>query len=138
MPANMSRFLARKLLDHVFQAPGSGAYSQPTHLYIGLSTTTIADDGSGGTEPSGNAYARVQADGLFAAASNADPAVVASSGAITFPTATGAWGTITYWFLADASTGGNILWAAPLDTSRVVINGDTPRFSTGDLSVSLT
>lgn len=48
--------LENKLLDHVF---GGGDYARPATLYIGLSTTTIADGGTNITEPSGNGYARV-------------------------------------------------------------------------------
>jgi hypothetical protein len=38
---------------------GAGATLLGSTVEIALSTTTIADDGSGITEPSGNGYARV-------------------------------------------------------------------------------
>ena len=48
-------YLENKILDHVF---GAVTYTPPATLYFGLSTTTIADAGTGITEPVGNGYAR--------------------------------------------------------------------------------
>ncbi len=76
----------------------------PTTLYIGLFTATPGLSG-GGTEVSGNAYAR-QAAAFSVAASG----VITSNAGITFPTPTpSSWGTVTYWGAFDASTSGN-LW----------------------------
>ena len=48
-------YLENKVLDHVV---GKTAYTSPT-VYIGLSSTTPAEDGTSVTEPSAGAYARV-------------------------------------------------------------------------------
>jgi hypothetical protein len=124
-----------ELLDHLL---GGADYARPATVYAGLSTTTPGDDGSNFTEPSGNAYARV------AITNNATnfPAAAAGSKsngtAVTFPQATGAWGTVTHFALYDASSGGNqILWGALTD-ARVIGNGQTASFAPGSLVVSLT
>lgn len=128
-------YLENEILDHIF---GGGDYVRPATLYIGLSTTTISDAGGNITEPSGNGYARV------AVANNATNFPTASAGAtsngtpITFPAATGSWGTITDFFIADAASGGNILAYGALNASQAVASGETINFAVGALSISLT
>ena len=51
--------LGDTILNWLFAA---GSLAQPTHVKIGLSTSTPADDGSGITEPSGNNYSQVNFD----------------------------------------------------------------------------
>lgn len=128
-------FLELELLDHVF---GAAAYTAPATLYVGLSTTTITDAGGNITEPSGGAYARV------AVTNNATnfPAAAAGSKsngtAVNFPTATASWGTVIDFFIADASSGGNILGYGTLTVAKTVGSGDTPSFAIGDLVITLT
>ena len=81
-----SDYLENKLLDHTL---GSSAFSQPSNLYIGLSTGTFADANSG-TELSGNGYARKQV--TFGTASSGS---ITNSGAVEFDTATGTQGSIS-------------------------------------------
>lgn len=97
----------QSILNHFFKGT---AYVQPTHLYVGLSTTDLKADGSGITEVSGFAYARVLHDTWTISAPNQ----VVNSGAITFPQATGSWGTPVQFFVADASTAGNLLARGPI------------------------
>ena len=128
-------FLELELLDHVF---GAAAYTAPATLYVALSTTTITDAGGNMTEPSGNAYARVavtnNATNWPAAAAGAK----ANGTAITFPTATGSWGTIIDFAIMDAATAGNMLGYGTLTTAKAVTTGDTPSFAIGDLDITLT
>lgn len=115
--------LANAVLDFEF---GSGT---PTTLYCALSTTTPASDGTGFTEPVGAAYARVavtnNATNFPAAASKTKH----NGAAITFPTASGSWGTITWAGWYDASSGGNFRGAGPLGTPKAVASGDTLTFA---------
>lgn len=124
-----------KFLDLMF---GATAYTAPVTLYVGLSTTTPAVGGTGISEPAGNAYGRVAVTNNttnFPAASNGSK----SNGAIiTFPTATGSWGTVTYFFIADAVTAGNILGFGALNTAQTVANGDTLSFAASALTITLT
>ena len=127
-------YLENELLDHVF---GGADYVRPATLYVGLSTTTITDAGGNITEPVGGNYARVavtnNATNFPAAASGAK----ANGTAISFPEATGAWGTITDFFISDASPGGNILCYGALDASKTVSSGETISFAVGALDITL-
>jgi len=120
-----------EVLDHIMN---DGAYSAPT-IYVGLSTADPGEDASGLAEPSGSGYARVatDADDWNAAASGSKT----NANAITFPTATGAWGTITHFALFDALSGGNMLASAALDSSEAITTNQIPRFPAGDLAVTL-
>lgn len=120
-----------EVLDHVF---GKGSYTPPT-IYVGLSTADPTDDASGLAEPSGNGYARVET-----AAGDWDAAVsgaLDNANAITFPEATGSWGTVTHFALFDAATNGNMLAHGSLTSSEAITSGEAPRFSAGELDVSL-
>jgi len=125
-------YLENEILDHV---TGKGAYTSPT-VYVGLSTADPTDDASGLAEPSGDGYARVEtAAGDWDAASGG---ATANANAITFPEASGSWGTITHFALFDAATDGNMLMYGTLDTPRSITSGITPRFAVGELDVTLT
>lgn len=127
--------LEAAVLDHVLN---DGAYTPPTNWFIALSTTTPTEAGANFTEPSGNAYARVStAAADWAAASAGDPSTKANANAITFPTASGSWGTVTHFGFFTASSGGTVqIWGA-LDTSKAVTTGDTVSFAASALVVKL-
>ena len=125
----------QQLLDHLFMGT---ALTQPTNLWVGLSTTTPTATGGNVTEPSGNAYARVStADADWAAATAANPSVVTNANAVTFPTATGSWGTVTHVTLHTASSGGAVVGFAALTASKAVTTDDTVEFAVGDLDVEM-
>jgi len=128
---SFSDYWENKILDHIF---GKTSYT-PATIYVGLSTADPLDDASGLAEPSGNGYARVQT-----AASDwnvATNGTVDNANDITFPEATGSWGTITHFALFDAATGGNILAHGALSASKTIGSGDTAKFDVGGLDVSL-
>jgi hypothetical protein len=113
-------------------------FTAETNLFIGLLTGTVTP-GVMGTEvsSSGTGYARAEL-----AANTTDFVVtsgVASNGvAITFPAPTGSWGTVTGFFIADASTGGNILIVAALTTPQSIASGQAaPSFGVGALSYTI-
>lgn len=109
--------------------------TRPTAWYVGLFTAAPSDTG-GGTEVSGNGYARTAATFTV---SGTNPTTATNSGAIEFPTATGGnWGTITHIAIFDASTSGNMLAWAQLTTSKTIDEGDVLRIPTGDLDITLT
>lgn len=120
--------LANELLDHVF---GNGVYTAPT-IYIGLSTTTPADAGTGITEPSGNNYAR-KAHASWGAASGG---ATDNTGAITFATPSGSWGLITHCVIMDALSAGNPLLYGTVP-NQTPDNGDTVEFPDGDLDITM-
>jgi hypothetical protein len=128
---SFANYLENKVLDHI---TGKTSYTKPT-AYIGLSTANPTDDASGLAEPSGNGYARVTTSGSdwAAAASGA----TSNAAAITFPEASGSWGTITHFAIFDAASDGNMLAYGALSSSETIDSGETPRFSIGELDITL-
>ncbi len=129
---DLTQYLANKLLDLTAR---SIAYSRPATLYLALCTEDPgADaDGSSLTEPSGDGYARVSCDSWTTASGRG----TATDTAVTFPAATGSWGTITHVAVCDALTGGNVLAVGELDDERTVVSGETPTFRAGDINISI-
>jgi hypothetical protein len=127
--------LEEDVLDEVF---GGTAYAAVATWYIAASTTTPTDAGANFTEPAGNGYARVAVTNNttnFPAASGGG--VKANGTAITFPAATGSWGTITHIGGFTASTGGTVVWWGALSASKAIDNGDTFSIPIGDLDLTL-
>ena len=101
----MSDYAAKKVLELL---TGKTAFAQPT-CYLALFTTMPADDGTGGVEVSGGAYARVLLTGLWASATGSAPSSIANGTLIQFATATADWGTVVGFGIYDALTSGNLL-----------------------------
>lgn len=139
----MSDYLENKLVDQLFR--GQTAPTTTT-LYVGLLTSAPSDAG-GGTEVSGNGYSRVAVTSSLAnwAGTQSAGSTTASSGtggqtsnnaAITFPTPTATWGTVTHFAIYDAATGGNPLFYGALTISKTVNQSDTVSFPSGSLTVT--
>jgi hypothetical protein len=128
----ISTYLANKVLDHVFK---NTALTQYTNLYVGVSTGNPGDTGTLTTEPSGNAYARLQVNDWDAAASGASQ----NTAAITFVEATGSWGTIAYAFIVDSDVegSGNVLIYGALGASQAIGAGDVLEFAAGAYDITL-
>ena len=126
--AEMSNYLENALINGTLRATN---YTAPTTVYVGLYTTDPTDANTG-TEVSGNSYARTSV--TFGAPSNG---VTTNSGAVTFPTATGTWGTVGWIGILDAATSGNLLYHTPLTASKSITSGDIFTISIGNLSVTL-
>lgn len=124
----MSNYLENALINGTLRAT---SYTAPTTIYVALYTSDPTD-ADAGTEVSGGSYARTSV--TFGAPSNG---VSTNSADVTFPTATGSWGTVTHIGLRDASTAGNLLYHTPLDTSKTISSGDIFKITTGNLSVTL-
>src|SRR5512137_1109714 len=108
--------------------------TRPTAWFVGLFTAAPSDTG-GGTEVTGNGYARV-ATGTMSISGTATTA--SNAAAIEFAAASGGnWGTITHAAIFDASSGGNMLAWAPLTTSRTINSGDVFRIPASSLTVTL-
>jgi hypothetical protein len=131
MAGSFADYLELKILDHI---TGKTSYTKPT-CYVGLSTADPLDTAAGLAEPSGNGYARVATDGddWNAAASGA----TSNANAITFPTASGSWGTITHFALFDAATAGNMLAHGSLSASQAITTNQIARFAAGELDITL-
>ena len=129
--------LEDKLLDHVF---GGSDYTRLATVYVGLWTSAL-NDASHGTTPgevSGVSYARVAVTNNPTNWPAASGGAKANGTAITFPTAGGSWGTVTYFAILSSSSGaGDILGWGQLTASKAIGNGDTASFAIGDLDITL-
>jgi len=142
--AALSDYAENKIVDHVLRAT---AFTAPASVHVGLLTAAPSDTG-GGTEVSGNDYARVEVTsgltawngthGTTTGASSGTDGTIENAAAITFPTPTPAgWGTVTHWGVYDAATGGNLLFYAALTASKVINAGDAVSFAAGALSLQI-
>lgn len=136
MAGSKFNYLELKALDGVLGGPD---FTHPTTVYVALYTVAPTSAG-GGSEVSGGSYTRAAVTNNstnFPAASGA-VAVKANGTAITFPTATAAWGSIVAFGVFDAASAGNGLYWGLLATPRSVAIGDTPSFAAGALTVTET
>lgn len=108
----------------------TGSPTRPTAWYIGLFTDDPGE-AQGGTEVSGNAYARKAV--TFTVSGD----TATNNAAIEFDVATGNWGTITHIAVYDALTSGNQIAYAALTASKTIATGDVLRIPSGDLDVTL-
>lgn len=139
MPSSTAtNFLHEKFLNLLLRGTAFGTV--PANIYVGFFTTTPQLDGTGGTEvsTSGTAYAReaIASDTGWAGPSGTNREY-SNAADITYAVPTANWGTIVGAGLFDASTGGNLLYVAPLTTPKVVNNGDgAPRILAGQLRIA--
>jgi hypothetical protein len=126
--AEMSNHLENALINATLR---NTTFTSPAAVYISLHTADPTDAGTG-TEVSGGSYIRQSA--TFAAPSNG---ASASNADITFPQATGNWGTIGWIGIWDAQTTGNMLYHTALDASKAIDTGDIFKIASGSLTVTL-
>jgi len=127
--------VANKILDYNF---GKTAHTPPTTYYVGLSTTVVNINGTGNTEPSGGSYARVAITNNKTTFTTAATGTLKNDISISFPESSGAWGTITYVFISDAPTGGNIYFFEALPSAKTVQTATTVLFVAAALTFSMT
>jgi len=124
----MSDYLENKVLDHIL---ATTAFTKPSAVYLGLSIASMGDN-AGGTELSGNGYARVSI--AFDAASGG---TTDNTAVVDFPSCTGSnWGAVAYWSLWDASTGGNMLLHGAFTSAKTIEVNDVLRVDAGDLDIT--
>lgn len=118
------------LLDHVL---GNTSYTPLATMYLALSTTAPADDGTNVTEHSGDGYVR---KAITFAAANAR--AIAQNADVNFNEATASWGTITHYAIFDAESGGNMLAYGDIDPDKLIDSGKTPKIISGEVAISFT
>lgn len=129
--SDLSDYLENALANHVFR---NVAYASPAAVYVALFTAvTDAEAGTGTEVVGGVAYARQVI--TFGAPANG---LMSNSGIITFPTATGNWGTITHAGIFDAAAAGNPLSIIKaLAASKIINTSDIFRFPIGALTFQM-
>ena len=112
-----------------------------TNKYVALLTALpTARDGTGLVEATGGSYARVANSGWTTSVSGSNT-VRANTAAVTFTTLTADLSDVLGWAVYSAVSGGNLIAFGPLHDSagnavtRSFLNGDTPRFSAGELEI---
>ncbi len=115
-------------LDHILKTTPMAQ----TSIYVGLSTADPLDDASGLAEPASGAYARMLHNVWDTGANRATE----NTGTISFPEATGAWGTVTHFAIFDQLTGGTMLAHGSLSASKTIGSGDNASFQDGAIDVS--
>ncbi len=126
--AEISNYLENAIINATLR---NTTYTSVATVYVSLWTSDPTDAGSG-TEVSGGSYARTSV--TFAAPSNG---VTTNNADVTFPTATGSWGTVGWIGINDSTSGPNLLYHSPLDTAKTIDSGDIFKITTGNLSVTL-
>ncbi len=107
--------------------------TRPSAWYIGLFLSGNAPtDSTSGTEISGNGYTRKAV--TFTVTGN----IASNNAVITFPTATGNWGTVATAGVFDASSGGNLIAYANLTNSKDIQSSDILQIAANQFSVSIT
>lgn len=141
----LTDYAENKLDDLLFRGQAFSE-SSPATYYVSLETSACSDS-SAGTEVTGGSYARVGVTrglsgwtgthGSITGASSGTNGTVANANAVTFPTPTANWGTVTYWGIWDASTSGHMIVCSALTSSRNITSGSTPSFGAGSLTFQI-
>ena len=140
-------YLENKLLSLIFKN-NAGSFSSPgDSIYVGLATgsPSAADRDAGtltevntSTQDANYARQQVTAANWNLANSSTDTQTVTNSANIEFDASSGiASYTVTIAFIADAATGGNILFVGELDASKTIASGDIFRINQGNLTIEL-
>lgn len=117
---------------------GRVSYSGPATVHAAL---IVGASGAltGGTEVSGNNYARVAITNNQANFPAPTTGVTTNASPITWPTSTAAWGSVNAVRLFDAASGGNLLGGALLTPAATVdATGITVSIAAGQLSLTIT
>jgi len=132
------------VLNHIFR---TSTFSKPSTIAIALLSTPANDTLTGVTMDevaNAGSYARVD----LGSPADADwdfmdqvsgSGHIQNTAAITFPSATAAWGAVSGVAIVDSATfgAGNLLYHASLDTVRTVENTDTFEFAIGSIDIYL-
>lgn len=136
----MSDYLEGQIRAHIFR---TASFTKPTVLRVALATAATTDAQTGATiteVTNANAYARTGPDPLDAnwSAPDSTGGLTDNVAAITFPTATGSWGTVSHIAIVDSATfgAGNSLLHGALTASKTVGSGDVFQFAAGALDVT--
>lgn len=137
MPGSASDYLENKVADHILGGPD---FTRPATVYVGLWTSTLTDSSTGSSagEVSGGGYSRVAVTNNTTNWPAATGGVKKNGTDITFPQATGNWGTVTDFAILDAATGGNILFYGTLDVAKTIGTGDTFKFPANNITITVT
>lgn len=123
------------MLDHILNKVAYGPF---TTVYLGLCTADPTDAATGASANEvPNLYAYQRTAITFAAATGRS---ITQSGAVNFPQASGGdWGTATHYAIFTSQTygGGSCLAHGSLDTSKSIVDGNTPSVADAECVISI-
>lgn len=125
-------YLQQKIIDDL---TGAAPFSPPT-LYLSLHTANPGLAGSHANEVSAGGYARQSLAGIMGAADSTGVSV--NTTVINFGPASADWGTITYFGIEGALSGGNMLAPGVPATPRTITSGQPLQIPAGRLRLRLT
>lgn len=125
----LTNFGEKKILNHILR----NIESVPVSPYLALFKASPGEVGSQVDEISGNGYERQPID--FSEVTS--DGTTQNSTTVTFPEATGNWGLITHWGIADSLTGGNLIMYGEVDEPKTVNKSDMIKFNPGNLTISI-
>jgi len=132
---SITDFLAKELLDHVFNA----SFSPAATLYLCLCTADPTDAATGASmNETANAQSYARTAITFAAAASR---TVDQTGDVDFPQASGDYASpITHWAIADTNTygSGNVYAHGAFAASKTIYSGNTPSVNAGANDVNVT
>jgi hypothetical protein len=128
--AALSDYAEKLLLDWMMT---TGSATRPTTWFVALYTAAPSDSG-GGTEVSGNGYARQSV--TFGAASTPG-GTTSNTNTVSFTASGGNWGTITHIGIFTAVTSGELLWHGSMTASKTINDGDVLEFAIGNIDLTL-
>ena len=134
MSTHFGQYLERKLLGLTLcKSTFTGA--DTPHISL---ATSCNSDGEVFQEVvgSGSGYARMPA--LFVEPTSGPAYRTYLASKVTFTTAASAWGTVTHVGIYDTVSGGNLLYWAPLTSSRAVAINDVFEFPLGSSGLTVT
>ncbi len=107
-------------------------------VYVGLYTTEITQEGEGvEVVTTDTGYKRQQVTFGDVTVDEEGYSVVSNTSVVDFGTATGDYGTVTHMGVFEAETGGNMLSYSECEKPKTILNGDSLRFSVGQLTIGL-
>ena len=134
MAGRLSNADANNVLDTRF---GGFASTAPTTYYVGLSTSQPTDNGNNVSEPdAASGYARVAVPNDATNWPDANNRTKGNGLEIVFPEPTDRWGTIFYFVLYDAPTGGQMRAWGSLNSAQTIEMGAVPSFAPYSLYIS--
>lgn len=120
-----------------------GGLTTGSACYIGLSSTQPDIIGQGITEPIGNGYERALFNSTSSTSTSNGSATINENGVLTnnqiiyFGEALGSWGTLKYYCLFSAKTGGNLLAFGELETPITPTVGTVPLIREGAIQITI-
>lgn len=147
---SMSNFMENNMLNYILNTPGGDtSFIRPNPagiLYLavftdpaGLTASSLeTNQGTGAVIPyevTGNGYTRTQV--FFN--NNPVQGIISNSSIVSFPLATGTWGTVTHYAILNigvTSFPGTLFWGS-FDTPQTIVTADRLVISQGQLKVRM-